>query len=144
MKINGKPVVDATKPIIVTVTKRDVKNGQRKDPGGCAMALAAKRTCHAKSARVHVGRTYIEYDDKWVRYNTSNSLRTELVSFDRGQVFLEGDFRLSAIPPHDRTTNKDRFPKPQGSRKNDKNRKARIARVKHHVTEGIRARGANR
>lgn len=150
MKINGIPVIDANKPVLIKVTAKDVENGNRKDPGGCAMALAAKRAFHAKEARVHVGRTYVKIEDskgkeKWLRFKTGDSLRTELVSFDRGQQFLEGEYRLSPMPPSDLLKAK----RPGGNNRigvsrKERPRRLRIARKRYHITSGIRAHGANK
>jgi hypothetical protein len=52
MRIGGLKVIDSNKPLTVHVTANDIKNGSRKDPAGCAVALAVMRQCHAKQARV--------------------------------------------------------------------------------------------
>lgn len=149
MRINGKRVVDATKSLEITITKRDAELGKNKDPGGCAAARAILRTYRpegAKSTRVHIGRTYIEYPDKWVRYKTPLSLKAEIVSFDRGNKpeFMEGNYKLQKIAPTDRMgvrTNKKHGP--EATRHKARKDRIKIARAVHHV-EGVRARGANR
>jgi hypothetical protein len=40
VEINGKKVVDATKPLHISISKNDAKMGKNKDPGGCAAARA--------------------------------------------------------------------------------------------------------
>lgn len=149
MKINGVPVVDAKKPLLIKVTAKDVENGNRKDPGGCAMALAAKRALHAKEARVHVGRTYVKVEnsngkEEWIRFKTSGALRTELVSFDRGQQFLEGEYRISPMPPSDKLESKRPGGRHYTGKRKERPRKLRVARKRYHITSGIRAHGANR
>ena len=142
MRINGKKVVDATKPLRITISKRDASLGKTKDPGACAAARAIIRTlADVKGARVHLGRTYIEYPDKWVRYKTPDGLKTEIVSFDRGTKaeYAEGSYTLYAPSPTDRLGNR---PKPTG-RTGQKKRRPHIARIVHQI-EGVRARGANR
>jgi hypothetical protein len=85
MEINGKPVIDATKSLRIQISREDAGRGKTKDPGQCAAARAILRVVPtAKGARVHLGRTYIETDKEWVRYTTPPSLKTEIVSFDRG------------------------------------------------------------
>ena len=114
MRIAGKKVVDATKPLRITISKRDASLGKTKDPGACAAARAIIRTlADVKGARVHLGRTYVEYPDKWVRYKTPNALKTEIVSFDRGAraEYAEGSYTLYAPAPTDRLGNR---PKPTG------------------------------
>jgi hypothetical protein len=142
MKIGGKKVVDAKRKLRISISKRDAALGKTKDPGGCAAARAIVRTiADAKAARVHLGRTYVEYPDKWVRYMTPVPLKVEIVSFDRGTKaeYSEGDYTLYAPSPSDRLGAR---PKPQG-KTGSKPRRPHIARI-HHQIEGVRARGANR
>jgi len=105
MRINGKKVIDAQAPLHITISPRDAAQGKSRDPGKCAAARAIIRTVtDAKSARVHLGRTYVEFGDVWVRYKTPVSLKTEIVSFDRGTnpQHTVGDYTLSAPSPTDR------------------------------------------
>lgn len=142
MKINGKKVVDAKSSLHISVSRQDALLGKIKDPSNCAAARAIIRTLvDAKSARVHLGRTYIEMLDKWVRYKTPLGLKTEIVSFDRGSKpsYSIGNYTLYAPSPTDRLGSR---PKPPTKASGEK-RRAHIARV-HHQIEGVRARGANR
>lgn len=149
MKINGKPVVDATTPLKVTITPRDAALGKNKDPGGCAAARAIVRGYRdegAKAARVHLGRTYIEYDKKWVRYKTPVPLKAEIVSFDRGSnpEFMHGEYKLLRMSPCDRlNTKRPKVGGPEATRHKPRKARAKIARV-HHRIDGVRAHGANR
>lgn len=98
MEINGKKVVDATKKAKIHITQADTVKGANKDPGACVAALAAKREiANCLSARVHVGRVYVEHKDKWVCYFTPDRLRTEIIAFDRGGSFSPGEYELQ--PP---------------------------------------------
>jgi hypothetical protein len=100
MEIAGKRVVDAKRSARILITKRDVVDGDNKNPSSCAAALAAKRDVpECLSARVHIGRVYIEHRDRWVRYLTPDALRTEIVAFDRGGSFQPGDYVLRAPSP---------------------------------------------
>lgn len=149
MKINGKKVVDASGSLKITITSRDAALGKNKDPGGCAAARAIIRGYKdegAKAARVHIGRTYIEYDDKWVRYKTPDALKTEIVSFDRGTKpeFMQGDYKLLRMPPCDRlSTKRPKVGGPKETRHKPRIARRKIARTIHQI-EGVRARGANR
>lgn len=142
MKIGGKKVVDATKPLILYVSNKDVQNGQVKNPEECAIAKACKRQLGARRAKVHLTRTYVEYDDKWVRYSTPNSARTELVSFDRGKKFEEGVYKLPPLQPTKRTTGRR-----QGGPDTEKQARSRgnqNARGKHHyIVTGVRSTAKN-
>jgi hypothetical protein len=142
VKINGKQVIDATKSIWITISPMDCRRGQTKDPGACAAARAAVREVpNCIHARIHVGRVYIEKDECWIRYLTSQSLRTEIVSFDRGAKFYPGKHRL--IPPTgDSKLRLRRKPEKRGARKPRPNHLRRPRPI--HVAEGVRKYGANR
>jgi hypothetical protein len=133
MEIAGKKVVNATKPLLLNITKSDCAHGNVKDPGACAAALALKRQLHVKKARVHLGRVYVEMETQWVRYNTPQSLKHEIISFDRGGSFEPGEYKLYATTPHQRKG------KQQGSNKPSPRKKSvKIARISRHVTTGVR------
>lgn len=138
MKIHGKPVVDAKRRTTITITSKDIQRGNNKDPGGCAAALAIIRERHVKAARVHLGRTYILKGGKWVRYNTPDSVRSEIISFDRGATFQPGTYTFRPVQPSHRGIGKR-----QGSGK-DKRKKNAKPRAKPHVVYGVRQHGANR
>lgn len=130
MEINGKKVVNATKPLVLQITQGDCDNGKTKDPGGCAAARALKRQLHVTKARVHLGRVYVERSDSWVRYHTPVSLKAEIIAFDRGGSFEPGEYKLSPMQPSKRTGKK------QGAK--TKPKRVHIARITRHVTTGVR------
>lgn len=135
MKINGVNVVDASKKIVLHISPRDVAKGDNKNPSACAAAQACLRQLHADDARVHIGRTYLKIDNKWVRYRTSKALRSEIVAFDRGGKFMPGEYTLEPMPPSDRLgRKKEKGPKLQ----------KRGPRRRYHIVAGIREHGANR
>ncbi len=138
MRIDGLKVVDPRSPIVITVTPRDAKNGQNKNPSGCAAALACVRDVPGcTQARVHLGRTYLRLEDKWLRFKTPRPLRTEIVSFDRGAIFQPGEFRLEPLAPSDRAKGKR-----QGGA--DKPKKKFAKKRTYHTITGVRQHGANR
>src|ERR1700744_145028 len=102
MEINGKKVVDATKPLQIKITASDTRRGDNKNPSACAAALAAKRLPACTGARVHLGRVYIEKPDRWVRYKTGDALRSEIIAFDRGGKFEPGEYEIRPPSPSDR------------------------------------------
>lgn len=140
MKIAGLPVVDAKRRITIHISKTDVKNGKNKNPAGCAAALAVMHDIKScTQARVHLSRTYVKIGRKWIRYQTPDSLRGEIVSFDRGGGFDTGKYVLSPMPPA------NRFGKHTGSQKG-KNRPKHLhkKRAKYKHVSGVRHFGANR
>jgi hypothetical protein len=137
MRIAGLPVVDAPKKRTITITESDVEKGNTKDPAKCAAAQALLREKDCTEARVHIGRTYLKIGKKWVRYHTPESLRGEIISFDRGAMFQPGEYTLTPMQPTKRATGKA-----QGSPTLKK--KVTNPRAKPHVVYGVRSHGANR
>ncbi len=132
-EIDGLPVINAKKPIKMTVTKADCKNGDPKHPDTCAAARCLMREMHASEVRVHLSRVYIKTTpDKWVRYVTTKALRTEIVAFDRGGAFAPGTYHLQGV----RKSLRSRAPKKPyrkpGSRPQNGNRN------KRHVVTDVR------
>ena len=150
MEINGKRVVDATKPAKITITPKDIAKGDNKNPSGCAAAVAAQHSIeNCISARVHVGPVYIEQAKQWVRYNTSDALRTEIIAFDRGGKFEPGEYTLRPISANETTEGRARKRGEKNRSQPDRNKAKKrnrvlIAKVKRHEVTGIRPKGANR
>lgn len=145
MEINGKRVVDATKPISIHITKRDTTEGDNKNPSSCAAARAVKREIpDCVNARVHIGRVYVETPKQWIRYNTPDALRTEIVAFDRGGSFAPGQYKLQV--PEKRDYRDARKNRPSGTQTSPakKRRQILVAKVKRHEVAGVRPKGANR
>ena len=117
MTIAGMPVLDATKPLQIHVAAKDVQGARRRDPKGCAMAEAIKRSCHANEVRVHTSRVYVQAkkDEPFVRYETPQPLRVEIISFDRSGQFQEDDYILRKVTSghnaEGRQTYKKQFPR---------------------------------
>jgi hypothetical protein len=137
MQINGLPVVDAKRKVTLKIIAKDIRNGNAKDPASCAAALACKRQLHANAARIHLGRSYVQIGRKWVRFLTPISLRTEIVSFDRGSSFKSGAFVLNPMQPSHRGSGKR-----QGS--NVGKRGKDVKKRSTYRTLGLRPYGANR
>lgn len=125
MKIDGLPVKNARRPVILAITGGDVKKGKIKSPASCAAAVACKRQLGASEAHVHKSRTYLRFNGHWTRYLTPNSLQAEIVAFDRGGTFEPGEHRLSLVPV---TRNTNTGPKKKKGRK----------KQGYHVVKNIR------
>jgi len=135
-EINGLPIVNATKKLILNITPKDIKTAKPKRPDCCVVAQACKRELHAQEARVHLGRVYLKLDNKkWLRFLTPGSLRSEIIAFDRGGDFSLGEHVLGRIGPVKASG------KRQGTNK-DRNLKAPQKRKKlagpRHVVTGVR------
>jgi hypothetical protein len=140
MQIAGLKVVDPRGKVTLHITKADITKGNTKDPAGCAAARCIMREVpECIEARVHLGRTYIKTKDKWLRYQTPGSLRSEIIAFDRGGVFEPGVYTLCPMSP----TNQ--LGKQQGSNKSQSKRvKVSPKRKSPHTVTGVRQHGANR
>lgn len=99
--INGLPIVNAKRPIVLKVTARDIAQADRKEPADCAMARACRRGLGVAEARIHLGRVYLRQrgGKQWTRYVTPQALRYEIVAFDHGGRFEPGEYVLNPLPP---------------------------------------------
>ena len=62
--IDGKPVMEADKPVTPQITQTDCEPGSKKDPARCAAALALKRVTGCDEARVHISCTHLKFANK--------------------------------------------------------------------------------
>ena len=125
-KISNMPVINAVKNFTLHITKEDVRGADTKKPNSCVVAKACKRSLHAKEVRVHLGRVYVNTNNKnWLRYLTPGSLRSEIIAFDRGGSFTLGKHTLGAIGPRKSSG------KRQGTNKD-------VPRDKHKKRQGVR------
>jgi len=98
--INGLPIKNAVESLLIHITGPDVKSARPKRPDFCVVALAIKREMRAREVRVHLGRVYVRTTGThWTRYITPGSLRTEIISFDRGGRFALGVHTLGKFGP---------------------------------------------
>ena len=100
MKIDGLPVVNLKKKIKLVISKGDCAGASKKAPEACAAAKAAIRQIpNCTEARVHINRVYLKIGKTWHRGMAPNSLRSEIVAFDRGGSFAPGIYAISTLPP---------------------------------------------
>jgi hypothetical protein len=138
--IEGLPVIDAKRSIMLHITADDIKKADARRPETCAAARACRRELHALEARVHLGRIYVKTTkEKWTRYQTPHALRSEIVAFDRGGTFAPGEYKLAPVTPSHKatgqqkgsTTNQDAANKRRKAKKNYKPRP-------YHVVTDVR------
>lgn len=143
MEINGKPVLNGKKRWMLSIDQVDIKGGRNKDPGGCAAARAILREHkEIKSVRVHIGRIFVEHEKHWERFQTPESLRSEVVAFDRGGSFMPGTHTIRPLSPSGLRSLEGAY---QENRKEPrKSGKKKIARARQYNIHGVRARGATR
>lgn len=103
LTIDGLPVRDLKKPMLLTITREDCRQGNTRAPSGCAAALAAQRLSGISEARVHIGRVFLKVGKShWLRGKTPGALRTEIVSFDRGGNFEPGEYVIRPLAASER------------------------------------------
>lgn len=129
--LEGKPIRDALEPVSLAIRTSDCKHGLSKAPDACAAAIACVRQLEALGARVHMARTFVEYDDHWLRFRTSPELTREIRNFDAAGMFKPGIYLLAPLQPSKRTGKKR-----QGS-KNGENKNTK-RRPKHHRLKATR------
>lgn len=133
--IEGLPVVNAKRPIMLHVTPQDIKAARKFSPSNCAVAKACMREWKVKEARVHLSRIYVRCNEKnWVRYLTPRPMRSEIIAYDRGGEFLPSVYKVVPVCPSKRTGKKQ-------SQSPDKNKKSPALRKKrkpYTVVKGVR------
>lgn len=139
MKIEGKSVVDAKRPVYLSITESDIRKATPSDPHCCAAAQACMRQFHAKEAIVHMARIYVLQGRRWFRYQTPLSIRSEIIAYDRRASFCPGTYKLAILQPSKRANGKR-----QGSITTKAKKNGRSAtRAKPHFIKNIRAHMAN-
>jgi hypothetical protein len=103
ISINGLPVKDGRRTLVLQITQADIAAGQSRKPDCCAAAQACVNHLKVLEARVHLSRIYLRFDDKqWFRYETPLPLRQEIIAFDRGGKFEPLDVKLKPCPASER------------------------------------------
>jgi hypothetical protein len=126
-------VSDARKKLRVTVTAKDSRESTKKNHKGCAMAVACKREFHLSGVVISRQRAYLVTGDKAVRYSLPSSVSREVVSFDRGGGFAEGEYELVKPPKVITESSKPRI-KSEAEKKANNARETKFV----HQTTGIR------
>lgn len=96
MNFKGKPVVDATEPLVVKVFPRHIKAAQPCDEEHCALAQSIKTQRGVIDCRVGNGTVYVEKKDHYVRYVMDKETRKKIDAFDKAGYFQPGTYTFSA------------------------------------------------
>lgn len=129
---NVETAVDATRPVEVSVNRRDCKIAEKMNPSECALAKAAKRELNADGVIIGISTSYVIRGTQAIRFDTPESVRREIVSFDRHQDFAPGDYYLTPKSPSDRIGADSR------RNKNKTGGKYKSARRKMHHSARVR------
>ncbi len=123
-------VVEAKRPVKVSVTERDCAAGKRLQADECALAKAAKRQYRADGAVIGLTSSYIIKGKRAIRFETTDAIAREITSFDRHHDFAPGDYCLSAVRPSQRRGGRKPKRPHSGSR--------RVKRIIHKQTVRVR------
>lgn len=85
-------VVDATEPVRVTVTPKDISAAVKKKHNACVLAKACQRDLGATAAMISATRAFLVYGDRAVRYCLAEDTAREIIAFDRGGKFMPGTY----------------------------------------------------
>jgi hypothetical protein len=97
--IGGLPVYDADDPLVIEIIPADIRKRYQKHPDKCAVAEACKRELHVSEALAYRSRLYVRHGDHWKRYQMPETLRNEVITFDKGGGFTPGTYRIPTMPP---------------------------------------------
>lgn len=92
-------VIHAKKHVIVEVSSKDCKEGKGFQTNECALAKAAKRQFKADGVAIRLSDSFVIKGKTAIRFMTPETVKRELVSFDRHHDFAPGIYRLSPAPP---------------------------------------------
>jgi hypothetical protein len=133
-----KSAHDAYSPIRIRVMAKDTPSAKQKSPSSCAFARAACRELDADGAYIGIVESCIIVGEKVIRFQTPESVRREIVSFDRHRDFRPGEYQLSAVCPK-RRLGARKTKTPNGSRvRLNRNRKPKTVPDVFHRTVAIR------
>lgn len=102
--LEGLPVYDADAPLMLDIGQADIHSRWRKFPDKCAVAEACKRQLHVTRALAYRSRLYVLHDEgtakaHWKRYQMPETVRNEVITFDKGGGFTPGTYRIPTMPP---------------------------------------------
>lgn len=132
-------VTDSSRPISITVEKKDVASARRMEADGCAMAKALCREKGVDGAIVGIGVSYLIKGNTAVRFNTPATVAREITSFDRHDDFDPGEYQLSAISPSQRFDRPRTRPKNKMDARNRHDSADSQKRVIHKETLRVRS-----
>jgi hypothetical protein len=138
-----KIVQDAKDAIELSVNRKDCKEATKMDPTNCAMARAARRELKADAAIIGISTSYIIKGDTATRYATPESVKREIVSFDRHSDFAPGDYYLTPKADTEKLGAKHTYRRPEHEGGSGNGKKAR-RKVHESVRVRVLAKGSDR
>lgn len=129
-----RQVRDATEPLRIRVRTSDIQQGEVKIAENCALSLACRRQQKCDAAIIRMRVAYLIFGTRAVRYKVPESVRRELVAFDRARAFEPGLYQLSVPIPSARLG--EVRPRRTGPHRRSRTTSVQVLR---HVTAGVRS-----
>lgn len=95
--LNGKPIVDATKPLPFKVTRRGINQARVACPMTCAIAKGLTRDKRILSVRIGQKLALVETKLVATRYAIRPEDVRKIRAFDKARYFEPGEYKL--VPP---------------------------------------------
>lgn len=130
---NVDRVVDSTKSMEVEVAERDVETAKKKKEDCCAMAKACERKDGVDGAIIKTTCAFIIKGNTAIKFFVPNSVKQEIISFDRHGDFRTGTYYLGPVPKSHLTSSK------RGAGNHTKPRGLSKHRRPYVYTKGIRS-----
>ena len=111
---NVTSIIDASRIAMVEVTERDSSSKAVKQHTACAMAVACKRKFNLDGVIISRSLAYLIKGKQARRFLLPESVKREIISFDRGSTFEPGLYELAVVSESlrmdakKRPTNRDR------------------------------------
>jgi hypothetical protein len=101
----GKPLINAKKPITLTIQPCDIRGAIRGDPENCAAARCVRRTDpKVKLVKINRRVAYVLRGGVARRYRVNNRTFLELFRLDVAGAFTPGDYTLEPMRDYERPT----------------------------------------
>ena len=114
-RVDGYPVEDASKPLEVRITQRDISRG-KPSACECAIAVAIKRIYGAKHVRVNATKIYVERRGRLLRLRTPKGILEQIELFDRTGDMGPGVYTIPLVSPAHALGTVHRSDRPPGLR----------------------------
>jgi len=88
---------DATKPLPLKITLKDIKAGEPGNSKKCPFAIAAKRVPGVCAAYVLRTKIFLQYRDRMVRYQLPMNVRKQIALYDSTRKMNPGDYQLKEV-----------------------------------------------
>lgn len=89
-EFHGKPIVDSTEDLTLSIAKRHINAAQQSHPGECAIAQCLLKYKGVVDVRIGTGIALVEYKDKVIRYQIDKEDAKKITAFDHANYFQPG------------------------------------------------------